>query len=56
MESLRSWNFLGGTGVSPLQAQAKACSYQILSPTIFVNPKLVLYSAAPRIPSETLKN
>jgi hypothetical protein len=40
MESLRSWNFLGGTGVSPVQAQAKACGYQILTLTVFVNPKL----------------
>jgi hypothetical protein len=39
-EALRSWNFLGGTGVSPVRAQAKACGYQILSLTIFGNPKI----------------
>jgi hypothetical protein len=29
MTILRCWHFLGGTGVSPVQAQAKAWGYQI---------------------------
>jgi hypothetical protein len=29
--------FLGGTGVSPVRAQAKACGYQIISANISVN-------------------
>jgi hypothetical protein len=30
-EALGCWHILGGTGVSPVQAQAKACGYQILT-------------------------
>jgi hypothetical protein len=36
----RCLNFLGGTGVSPVQAQAKACGYQILPSNISVSSLL----------------
>jgi len=34
---LRCLHFLGGTGVSPVQAQAKACGYQIFPSNLFVS-------------------
>jgi hypothetical protein len=37
MGRLRCLHFLGGTGVSPVQAQAKACGYQILPSNISVS-------------------